>query len=209
MMKTLESSQNKIQKIADQLRKETLEPAHVEAKQIIDNAKEEADQILKKAQDEAAALLGKAQKNIEQEKNVFQSSLAQATRQGIEVIKQAIEKELFAPLLLQTVKSETANPQVVAELIQAMIHAIDKEGLATDLDVLVGKVNTVEEINKYLSSEILKRVKKQTVTLGEFEGGVKVKVLDQNLTLEMTDKTIYDLIVTHIHKDFRKLFFAR
>ena len=208
-MKTLESSQNKIQKIADQLRKETLEPAHVEAKQIIDNAKEEADQILKKAQDEAAALLMKAQKNIEQEKNIFQSSLAQATRQGIEVIKQAIEKELFAPLLLQTVKSETANPQVVAELIQAMIHAIDKEGLATDLDVLVGKVNTVEEINKYLSSEILKRVKKQTVTLGEFEGGVKVKVLDQNLTLEMTDKTIYDLIVTHIHKDFRKLFFAR
>ena len=48
-MKGLESGKDKIQKICDALRKETLEPAKQEAREIVENAHMQASEIVTEA----------------------------------------------------------------------------------------------------------------------------------------------------------------
>lgn len=52
-MKGTEPGKDKVKKICDILRRETLEPAENEAKQIIDSAKEQAKQMISAAHKEA------------------------------------------------------------------------------------------------------------------------------------------------------------
>lgn len=206
-MKTLDKSHDKIQKIADQLRRETLEPAQEESKAILAKAKADAENILNEARKEAEKIIATARAQLEQEKNVFQSSLEQASKQSVEALKQSIQTHLFNPQLEKKLKQEANDPKIVAKLILAMIAAIEKEGLSADLDVVVANSASAEEINHLLGQEILEKIKDKSVSLGDFEGGVKIKVLDQNLTLEMTDQTLMDLVSRYVRKDFRKLFF--
>ena len=72
-MKGLETGKNKIQKICDVLRKETLEPAKQEAAEIVENAHIAASKILVDAQKKGQELLSLAEKEIAEKKKVFES----------------------------------------------------------------------------------------------------------------------------------------
>ena len=52
-MKSLEKGEEKIQKICDVLRRETLEPAQLEAEGVIEQAKEKAAGIVREAEQNA------------------------------------------------------------------------------------------------------------------------------------------------------------
>lgn len=206
-MKTLEKGQDKIQKIADQLRRQTLEPAQEEAQKLIEKAKVEAEKIIHEARMEGEKILNHARLSLEQEKNVFHSSLEQASKQSIETLKQVIENDLFNPELEHLLKKELSVSETLSRLIQVMISAIEKDGLSADLEVVVSQSASVDDVNQLLGEKILQKIKNQTVTLGNFEGGVKIKLKDQNLTLDVSDQTLNELLARYVRKDFRKLFF--
>jgi V/A-type H+-transporting ATPase subunit E len=84
MEKTLERVDIRIQKICDALREETLEPAKEEAQHIIEQAKVHAEEIKKEAEKQKQTLLDNSKKTIEKDRNVFNSSLEQATKQSLE-----------------------------------------------------------------------------------------------------------------------------
>ena len=94
-MKGLETGKDKIQKICDSLRKETLEPAKQEAREIVENSHMQASEIVAEAKAKAIAMTEEAEKEMEEKKRVFHASLNLACRQGIEQLKQKIEKDLF------------------------------------------------------------------------------------------------------------------
>jgi len=206
-MKTLEKGQDKIQKIADQLRRETLEPAQVEAQTLIEQAKLEAEKIIQEARKEGEKILHHARLSLEQEKNVFNSSLEQASKQSIETLKQVIENDLFNPELELLLKKALSNAETLSSLIQVIIGAIEKDGLSADLEVVVSQSASVDDVNRLLGEKILQKIKSQSVSLGNFEGGVKIKVKDQNLPLDISDQTLNELLARYVRKDFRKLFF--
>ena len=54
----------------------------------------------------------------------------------------------------------------------------------------------------------MKKLKEHSVVLGDFDGGVKVKYVDKNLTIDVSDETLMDLISRYVRKDFRKLIFG-
>ena len=83
-MRSLEKGQDKIQKICDKLRHDTLEPAEEEAQQILKEARKKAESIKAEAERHAEQLVKQARGQIEQERNVFHSSLHQAAKQTIE-----------------------------------------------------------------------------------------------------------------------------
>jgi cell division septum initiation protein DivIVA len=62
-MDTIETGKDKVKKICEVLRKETIEPAIAEAKHILQTAQENADQIIEEAKRKAAKLVADAEKD--------------------------------------------------------------------------------------------------------------------------------------------------
>lgn len=207
-MEKFEKGTDKIQKICDTLRKETLEPAKQEAQSIVAEAHAKAARIVKEAEHEAKALHEHARKSIEQERNVFQSSLEQAARQSLEALRQAVEHELFNKELEKVIERQTADPAIIAKVINAIVEALQKDGLSADLSAVIPKHVSTEQVNALLLQNVISKLREKGVALGDFTGGAEVKVHGKRLTIDITDKTLKEILAEYARKDFRQLIFG-
>lgn len=207
-MKSLKEGQEKIQEICNLLRKETIEPAQLEAESIIKSAKDQAKAIIEDAEAERRKQLDSLRRQLDQERNVFHASLEQAAVQSLEALRQEVEKSLFHKEISKMVAAETVKPDVIARLISAIVKAIEKEGISLDISALIPQSVSVEEVNRLLVDGIQKQLKENSVQLGSFAGGAKVKMHDKKMTIEITDEALRDLLTSFVRKDFRKIIFA-
>ncbi len=207
-MRSLEKGQDKIQKICDKLRRETLEPAKEDAQEILADARKKAENIKVEAEHHAEHLIKQARGQIEQERNVFYSSLQQAAKQTVEGLRQEIEHKLFNEELQSLLEKHLADPKVVAELINGIVKAIEKEGLATDLTAVIPRLVSAEEINLLLLEGIRKRLQGKPLEVGSFAGGAQVKLHGKKMTLDLSDQAIKEMLANYMRKDFRKLIFG-
>lgn len=207
-MKTLDKGQDKIKRICSVLREETLEPAEKEAQQIIAGAKAEAESIVAEGKASAEKLLQDARAAIEQERNVFNGSLQQAAKQSLESLRQSIERAFFNTQLSSIIEGNAADPQLVATLINAIAKALEKEGLSADLTALVPKTVEPRRVNELLMQDALKRLRGGGVAIGSFAAGAQVKVSGKNLTIDISEGALKELLSTYVvRKDFRKMIF--
>lgn len=207
-MKSLEKGQDKIQKICDKLRHETLEPAEKEAQQIVEEAGKKAEAIKADAERQAEQLIKQARGQIEQERNVFHSALQQAAKQTVEGLRQEIEHKLFNEELQNILEKQMADPKIVAELINGLVKAIEKEGLSTDIAAVIPRSVSPDDINDLLLENIRKRLKGKPLEVGIFAGGAQVKLIGRKMTIDLTDQAIKELLANYMRKDFRKLIFS-
>jgi V/A-type H+/Na+-transporting ATPase subunit E len=207
-MKALEKGQDTIQKISDRLKHEVIEPAKVEAHKIVGAAQQKAEEIIALAEKQADATKAAAYAQIEKERRVFQSSLQQASKQSLEALRQAIEQKLFNEQLNALVETGMADPQLIAKLIDAIVSAIEKEGLGTDLTAVVSRVASPQAISKLLAQEVLKKLKGKALTLDGFAGGAQVKIEDKQIRVDLSDNAIKELLSNYVRKDFRDLVFG-
>lgn len=207
MKKTLENGEDKIQEICDILRRKTLEPAKSEAQNIIDEAKLQADQIIRNAQQHAEQLINDARRSIDQERNVFNSSLHQAGKQAMEALKHEIENKLLNHELHNLIVKNTTDPKIIANLISAIVKAIEKEGLSVDLSAIIPREISAKDIVQYLGQEVLKKLKEGPIAIGDFAGGTKVRLEGKKIVFDISDAEIENLVRGYVRKDFRKLMF--
>jgi V/A-type H+-transporting ATPase subunit E len=206
-MKTLEQGQEKIKKICNALRLETLEPAMAGADRLIAEAQAKAEHIIEEGKKQCGKLLKDTHEAIERERNVFYSSLEQAGKQVIDSLKGAIEKKIFNQGLEKLVATEMGDPQIIARLIDTLVQAIQKEGLSKDFAALIPVSIAPEDVNKLLMRDILEQLKQGPLPIGDFGGGVQLKLVDKGITLDLSDNAICDLLKTYVRQDFRKYIF--
>ncbi len=207
MPRELETGENKIQQICDLLKVETLEPAKKEAARIIEEAKQKAKQIVEEAEKEAGEIHRKAQSQIEKEREVFRTSLKQGAMQCFESLKQKIQFKLFNKELEALIEQGGSSPDVVAKLIDAMIKAIEREGSSASLSALIPHSVSVDDANRLLGEQVLKRLEGESVKLGSFAAGAQIKLQDKQLTLDISDTVLKELLGNYLRKDFRELLF--
>lgn len=206
-MKGLETGKDKIQKICDALRKETLEPAQQESREIIENAHLQASEILENAKERARKIIREAEKEIDEKKKVFQSSLQLACRQGIELLKEKIEEELFDHELFELVEKEMADPKTVAHILNAFLQMIQDKGIEDDFVAIIPKSITPRQISSLLLGQIAHRLKEKEMTIGDFSGGVQLRLKGRQISIDITDRVVRELIALYIRRDFRDLIF--
>ena len=102
----------------------------------------------------------------------------------------------------------TQDPHVLAELISAIVKGIEKEGLDANLEVLIPSTVSAKVVNQTLVKGIAEKLKEKSVKIGEFEGGAEVKIVDQNITIDMTDDALKALVASFVRDDFRSAFFG-
>lgn len=204
-MKNLETGKDKVKKICDVLRKETLEPAKLEADELLAQARREAEEIVADAEARAEEMIAHARVDIERQKAVFQASLSQACRQAVDLLKEKIENKLFNPQLLKLLSAPLQDPVVIAKLITAVVGGIEKQGLDTDLTVQIASTVSPRAVNELLAKEIIGHLKEKGVLLSSIGGGIEVKLLKDNITIELSDVALKELVAEYIRKDFRDL----
>ncbi len=206
-MKGIDTGKDKVKKICDVLKRETLEPAKKEAEAIIQEAHDRSREIIQSAKQESEKMLEESRKEIEKDRNVFQSSLNQACKQSLELLKQEIESQFFHPELAEVLHKPLQDPNVVAELVQAVIQALEKEGIDSDLNAVVPSSVSAEAVNQLLLKNILDKLKENTVELGTIKGGVFVKAEEDNISIDVTESALKELVSDYIRKDFRETLF--
>lgn len=207
-MKTLEKGQDKIKKICKVIKAEALEPAEKEAAQIIASAKEKAEQLLHEAKVEAEELIKKARQENEKQKNVFESTLSQASKQVLASLRQQIENELFQPELTSLLSQISGDPKTVAQMTNAIVEGIEKQGIESDLEAYVsGKVSS-KAVNALLLKGVASRLKGEGVSVGSHTGGVQVKIVKENVVIDLSQKTLEEMVAKFVKEDFHKALYG-
>ncbi len=207
-MKGTETGKDKVKKICDILRRETLEPAQREAEDVIQSANESAAKIVMDARREAELVLEDARQEIQRQKNVFQSSLHQACKQALESLKQTIEAQLLNKELGRLISAKTQDPKVLAHLIEAVIQALQERGIEADLSVYIPAKVPARAVNELLAAELLHKLREKSVLIGTIVGGIEVKLHHDNITIDISDATLRELVASYIRKDFREMIFS-
>jgi len=206
-MKGLDNGKNKIQKICDALRVETLEPAKQEAREILENAHLQAADLVREAKEKMQSLIEATDREIGQKQKAFHSSMQLASRQAIELLKQKIEQELFFHGLADFVAKEMADPKLISHLISCCIKTLQENGIESDISVVIPQTIAPRTINTLLVQNFIDRLKEKSVVLGDFDGGVQIKLLDRQMTIDISDRVLRELIAKFIRHDFRDLVF--
>jgi V/A-type H+-transporting ATPase subunit E len=207
-MKTLDKGQDKVKAICDALRIETIEPAKQEGHRIIQEAKREAEKIVSQARAEAENLKARTQEQIHQQESVARSSLAQACKQAVESLRQDIEGRLFSQELGKLLESGTSGPMLVAKLVTAIVSAVEKDGLSADFSALVPKSVPAKEVNEVLGDAICKKLRGGGVEIGSFAGGARVRLNDKQMTIDISDEALKELLAAYARKDFLEMIYS-
>lgn len=200
--------QDKVKKICDALKAETLDPAKREAESLVNESKRKAKEIVEAARAEGEKLIAHAEEEIGKKRATAESALRLAARQTVEALKQRVESEFFNRELLGLVEVQLQKSDVIAKLIETVVVAIEKEGVEADLEVIVPRSIPADEVNKALGKAIIERLKSQGVILGDIKGGAEVKLVDKHITLDITDEALCNLLADYIRDDFRELIFS-
>ena len=206
-MKGLDTGKDKVKKICDLLKRETLEPAQIEAQEILETAQLRAEEIIAEAHRKTEEMVQTAHQEIEQQRAVFQASLGAACRQTLDSLKEKIEQKLFNPELSSLIAKPMQEPKTVAKLIEVIVQAIEKEGIDSNLSAAISSAVPAREVNTLLGAKILDKLKEKGVLLTSIGGGVEVKIIDQNMTIDLSDTAFKELVASYIRKDFRNLIF--
>lgn len=207
-MDTLEKAHERVQAICEKIRNETLQPARDEAQDIIARAKKDAEKIIDQAKHEAEKVMREGKRKLEEEKQIFKSSLEQAAKQSIETIKQKIEKTLLNPALDTWIEAQTATAEMNAKLVDAIVHALEKEGMKANLQVEIPKSISPDVLVSLLATDVKDRLKSGAIEVSGIQGGVQVRLEGKHVMIDLSDTMLKELVTSFVRKDFRKYFFT-
>lgn len=206
-MEIVDSGKDKVKKICETLKKQTLDPAKQEARNIIDHALKEAEKIIKQAKDEAKEILEEQKVKLHQEKKAFFSSLNLAGKQTIEALKQQIQHHLFDQNIAKAFHKSTQDESLVVEFIQAIVNGVKKEGINCDFEIYLPRALSKQKIIEKLAASSVDQIQAHDIHLADFGGGVKVKLKDHHIVIEMTDESLKTLFSQFVRDEFRALIF--
>ncbi len=106
------------------------------------------------------------------------------------------------------ITQHASDPKILAQLIEGVIKGIEKDGVDGPLSVNIPASVPVASVNKLLAHGILERLKEKSVLIGSMTGGIEVKLHKDNITIDVSDGALKELIANYIRKDFREMIFG-
>ncbi|WP_407365846.1 V-type ATP synthase subunit E [Chlamydia pecorum] len=198
---------DKLKQICDALRIETLKPAEEEAELIVCNAKEQAKRIIQDAKEQAKEIILSAEDQASHKIKQGEAALALAGKRTLESLKQAVENTIFREALAEWLEQITIDPEFVAKLTEAMISAVEGQGITGSLSAYIGKHVSPRNVNELLGKSVTAKLRKKSLIIGNFSGGVQLKVEDKDWVLDLSSEALLELFLRYLQKDFREMIF--
>ncbi|ETF37157.1 ATP synthase subunit [Chlamydia pecorum MC/MarsBar] len=198
---------DKLKQICDALRIETLKPAEEEAEVIVCNAKEQAKRIIQDAKEQAKEIILSAEDQASHKIKQGEAALALAGKRTLESLKQAVENTIFREALAEWLEQITIDPEFVAKLMEALISAVEGQGITGSLSAYIGKHVSPRNVNELLGKSVTAKLRKKSLIIGNFSGGVQLKVEDKDWVLDLSSEALLELFLRYLQKDFREMIF--
>ena len=204
------------------LRDEGVSAGRAEAEDLVAEAKARAKQIVEKANEEARTLLDRARKEASAYRSAGEDAVKAAMRDSVLEMKSDLMQRFSSDvrrLAARELQDEDLLKAVVLEVAGRAREAIDASESKQIEVILPERVaglaelrNKPEELRNGrlthyvlgLSGEILR----EGVTFAaspDLESGVRIHLVDDEITLELTDEAIGALLLRHLQPRFRAI----
>ncbi|MFV0298227.1 MAG: hypothetical protein ACK5JT_19145 [Hyphomicrobiaceae bacterium] len=212
-----------IEKLIQRLKDEGVAEGEATAGRLVSEAQTKASEILAKAEAEARRRTDAATEEAEKLKRGGEEALKIALRDAVLELKEGLAKR-FSTQLSGLVAEMSADKDLLARMILAVAgRARDGAGLdnAKELEILLPKsaagVADLQKAPELMSdSDPLARfvrgsaadILREGVSFsptGEGKGGITVVVKNQGVQLDLSDKAITALLLSHLQPRFRAL----
>lgn len=213
-----------IESLIERLKNDGVQAGKSEADSIIKQAQEEANRITNEAQNEATQLINQANKKIQQEKQAAIDALGLAARNmRLELRLQLINrfKEEVKRLVHKELKNETTVRQLILLLTLDTAEQLQKfkeSEIEIQLPEKALDFDKIRNNPKLLENDPLKQLVQGATSQMLREGmnikidtedkrdlGVKVRIVGENIEMDLSEEAISELLLKHLQPRFRAL----
>lgn len=211
-----------VEALIERLRQEGVMAGQAEAEHIIHGAHKQAESILTEAQSKAQQIVDEANAAAKEIDHTAQDALKLATRDALLKLRDILLSS-FSEEIGRVVGTQMADREFMAKLILALAGRVrEKTGLDDSDNILLQlpeKIIGVDALKKnpeelkegtlsHLTAAIAADLLRNGVTLGvasDLSGGLFIKLVDEEMVIDFSDKTVAALLLEHIQPRFRAL----
>ncbi|PLX49817.1 MAG: hypothetical protein C0613_06490 [Desulfobulbaceae bacterium] len=208
-----------VQELIDRLREEGIGEGRSRAEEVLNEARQEADDIVAKARDEAARIIGKARSEAQRFQQNAEEALAMAGRDTVLELKAELTNRFsrrVAEMIGTSLNDETFLQRVILEIAGKVRHQVgDREKLeillpedVIGLDELRRHPEKVKEgsLGQFALSAAEEMFREGvTITAGPQKRGILIKLVDEELQIDINEKVVGEILLKHLLPRFRAL----
>lgn len=193
-----------LQELIDQIKKDGVEVAETEAKNIVKSAKAEAEKIIADAKVQADKILADAKAENERMVKSSEDAIRQAGRNLLISFRESVTRELngIVSETVDSVYSADSLSQLVINVVESWANKPDVE----NIEVILNS-NDVEVLEKTAFSSLKARISKG-VTLkanDNFDGGFRVAVNNGGAYYDYSTEAVVDMMSNYLSPKVVKL----
>lgn len=204
-----------VQNLIQRIRDEGVQAARLEADNILREARQQAAQILSTAQADANACQAKAQADIDAYQTAAQEALRLSARDTVLNLKSQIGAQ-FETFVKRLVTDAMHDKELIRALVLVLAGQSVHEFIANkDIEIMVSKSIFSGQPNP----EMRERTKQSILSLSSdmlregvtllpdksLEGGARVRLVDEKLEIDLSDRTVARMIYERILPRFRSI----
>lgn len=218
-MRAAEDAAPGVKALIDRLRNEGVASGRAEAERLIAEAKGNAQEIVARAEQKAGQLVDQAQKETEALKSAGQDALEVAARDAVLRLRSQLESRLsdqVRRLMSEALRDDELLRRMILEVAGRARAEADLDDEARVQVVLPESVVGIEDLRRKpedlkegtlthfvvaIAGEMLREGVEFTSAPGF--GGIKVRLVDSAIEIDLTDEAIAGIILQHLQPRFR------
>ena len=208
-----------VEALIERLRNEGVGNGRAEAEKIVKDARADAQAMLSKAKEEADQIVSRARTEAANLEKAGRQALEVAARDTVLDLKNRLSQRV-AREVKRLVADEVQRQEILEKLIlEVGGQAREKTIGAGAMEILLPeKLVSLDDIAKdpvhhqsplgLFASSVARKMLRQGVTLASspnVKAGIKVRLTDQGIDLDLSDKAIADLLLQHLQPRFQAL----
>ncbi|MCR9292184.1 MAG: hypothetical protein NXI32_05660 [bacterium] len=206
-----------IEELIERLRQQGVDEGKVQADQLLDEARYKAEKRLETARQEAESILETARVEADRSRRAGEEAVELAMRDGMLRIKTELV-DRFADRVRNLVAKELADGDILRQLIVEVAgRAAPQEDqpakilLPKDVQGLEQLRREPEELKQGSLSHFVAGITQDmlregiTVSQGEHDSGIRVQLQNSDVEIELSDRSIADLLLKHLVPRFRAI----
>lgn len=217
-MSELINTESSVQALIDRIRDQGVQSANREAARILAEAEAKASQLLADAQKQIEQLRAKATADIEAEQAAAQEALKLSARDTVTRLKNLVSTA-FETFVRRLVTTATQDRELMKNLVLVLAgHSADEFIKDKQIQILLSDAlltgqpdPKLHELSKQtilsLSSDML-REGVELIPSSSVEGGAKVRLVGEQLEIDLTDKAITKLLAGQLLPRFQAILTA-
>jgi V/A-type H+-transporting ATPase subunit E len=207
--------QSGVEELIHRLRDDGVKAGQQEGERVLEAARKEAARLVREAEAEAEALRAKAKAASEAEQKAGREALQLAVRDAVLDLKEQLSAR-FAAQVQRMVGKELEDPELLRRLVLVLAGRSAAEAIPEDaaLELLLsrraGDQVTVEgddpltRLTTQLAADALREGVEVTTARGH-SVGIRVRLLGEDLEVDLTDEAVTQLLLEHLIPRFRAL----